>query len=110
LKFPTILAINEGDVVGVVGTTIQNKMIIAGPLAIDSSQRRVFTALRLMEAYDTAMRNIGVRTYILPVEQGSLLGKIVERYYKDVTPYAGNGNVMFYTRRLDGSQEAAHGA
>lgn len=110
LKFPTIIAFNDDDkVVGVIATTIQEGMIIAGPLAVDSSQRRIFTALKLMQAYDNAMMKVGIFTYILPVEYGSLVAAVIDRYYPHVSPYAETDDVCFYTRRLDGSQEASNG-
>lgn len=109
LTTPTIVAYDGDKVVGVVGTTIQDKMVIAGPLVLESSHRRVFLGIRLIEAYENAMRNIGVKTYIIGVEPGSLLARVKERYYPDLKPYAEEGGMMFFTRRLDGSQERPHG-
>lgn len=110
IKTPTIMALTDDDeLVGFIATEIQDHMIVAGPLVVKSDRRRVFTALRLVNAYENAMRNMGITSFIIPAEHGGLIEEFVTRYYPSVAPYAKQQGYSFYIRRLDGSQEMLDG-
>lgn len=103
LTFPTILALDELDgykCVGVLSTRIQDKMIIAGPLALRSDRRRAKAAIRLIDLYDIAMRGIGIISYIFHTEEGSVLDKSIERLLPGMEPYAVQNGQRFFIRRL----------
>jgi hypothetical protein len=101
LGFPTIMAYEGNDLVGFVGTQLKPGMIIAGPLVVKSDRRRLFTIMRLCEAYEGAMASMGITTFILSAKSGSILDRAIKRYFPDQHPYAmdGQGN-EFYTWRV----------
>jgi hypothetical protein len=89
LAFPTIMARQHGELVGAMGTLIQDDMIIAGPLVLNANRRRPMLAFRLMQAYETAMENIGIRSVILWTEQdGPLAAAIAKATEGRMSPYA----------------------
>lgn len=91
------------------GTYIENNMIIAGPLTIDPAKKRPVTAFKMLEAYDIIMRDLGITSYVLPVEQGCIVEKVIDRYYSHISPYSVKDGYKFYIRYLDGSWEAPYG-
>ena len=103
LGFPTIMAWDGDDLVGICGTRIVDKMILAGPLVVRTDKRRLFTILRLCEAYETAMSGIGVTSFILSVEHGSILQRGMERYFPDQKPYASEDGSDFYIWKVRGN-------
>lgn len=111
MGFPTVMAFDDGELVGCIGTHIQKNMIIAGPLVVESSRRRVFTVMRLCEAYQLALASMGIKAFILSVEIGSLLDRGIGRYYPDAKPYAVEGNRKFYAwRTLHGLESERSGS
>jgi hypothetical protein len=101
MGFPTILVFDQDDkLVGFCGTRIYDKMIVAGPLVVRTDYRRLFTIMRLCEAYESAMSQIGVETFILSVEHGSILQRGMERYFPDQEPYATEDGYDFYTWKV----------
>jgi hypothetical protein len=100
LTFPTIMAWEGTELIGLVGTRIHDHMIIAGPLVLKSGKVRVVTAMRLCEAYEAAMGSMGIKAYIISVEQGSILSRAFKRYYPDVEPYAIEDGSEFYSWRV----------
>lgn len=68
LSFPTILAIDGDEIVGVLGTNVEHNYILAGPLVVKGDKQRFRTILRLCEMYDLAMRTAGVQSYIFCTE------------------------------------------
>jgi hypothetical protein len=99
LRFPTILALDEGDVVGLISTHIQDKMIIAGPLCLKSDRRRARAAIRLIDLYDIAMRGMGITSYIFHTETDSILDKSAQKMGIGEF-YAERNGVRFYVKRL----------
>lgn len=90
LSFPTIMALEDDEVVGCLGTDTQQSMIIAGPLVLKSDKKRTFTIIRLVEAYEACMRHMGIKSFIFSAELKNekwltyideVLG--FEPYYKD---------------------------
>lgn len=68
LSFPTILAMEDDEVVGVLGTNVTQKYILAGPLVLKSDRKRSFTIIRLVELYDATMRAAGIRSFIFATD------------------------------------------
>jgi hypothetical protein len=96
LSFPTIMAYDAEELIGFVGTRIEKQMIIAGPLTMNSDRQRVFTAIRLAEAYESAMRNLGITRFIFCAQTGGLIDKAIKRYYPSMQPYAMRDGNAFY--------------
>jgi len=105
ITFPTILAYDDDNkVVGMLGTRIINRMIVAGPLILRKDQRRPFTALRLFEFYENAMRNMGIKSFIFSTEIGHIFDKIV-REKLELQPYAVDDGQNWYIRKLSNEHQ-----
>lgn len=90
LAFPTIMALEDDEVVGCLGTNTQQSMIIAGPLVLKGDKKRTFTLIRLVETYEACMKHIGIKSFIFSADLKNekwlqyideVLG--FEPYYKD---------------------------
>lgn len=99
LNFPTLLAWEDAKLVGVLGTDTSQNMIIAGPLAIRSDKKRVFTLLRLIEKYEDVMRACQITSYVFSVEIGTKWLDEVEKL-TELKPYAEKDGRAFYVRNL----------
>lgn len=102
LAFPTILAMDGEDVVGVLGTDVSSGYIVAGPLVLKSDKKRSFTIIRLVDAYDHAMRLAGVKSFIF---SASLENKKWLDYIDKVlgfTPYSYSDGRAWFVRKLEG--------
>ena len=100
MYFPTIMALEDGELAGFVATDLSQDMVVAGPLVIKSDKRRPRLALKLAEQYENAMRNLNVKTFIMAVEPDSVMDKAIQRYTPDMPKYAEKDGWNFYLRRL----------
>jgi len=102
LSFPTILAVEEDEVVGVLGTNIEQDYILAGPLVLKKDKKRSFTILRLVELYDFTMREAGIRSYLFStaLENEKWL-EYVERL-GGLKPYSYKNGQAWFIRNLKG--------
>lgn len=100
LSFPTILAFEDEELVGFLGTDLRQDMVVAGPLVLRSDRRRTFLALRLAEMYEQAMRELGIKSLILACQPDSLTHKAIKRYFPGLEPYAKTETELFFIRRL----------
>lgn len=98
--FPTVLALNDDKIVGMMATTPNDEMVLAGPLVLEHDKRRPFTAIRLIELYDAAMLHLGIVSYIFYTAIDSPLRPYVKRLWPDMHPYASDGQHEFYSRKL----------
>lgn len=64
-SWPTVIGLEDDEVVAAIGTTPSKKMIQAGPLVLKRNKDRRYTALRLMEVYEGLLRLVGVSTYTI---------------------------------------------
>ena len=102
LNFPTILAFDGEEVVGVLGTDVSSGYIVAGPLVLKSDKKRTFTIIRLVEAYDYAMRSAGVKSFIFST---ALENKKWLEYIDTVLeckPYCYKDGRAWFVRKLEG--------
>ena len=104
LGFPTMMAFENNELIGICATTIKNDMIIAGPLTLRSDRRRAFTALELCVKYEEDLKSLGIVSYIFSAEYGGIMQKAIDRYMHGMKPYADDGKHKFYIRRLDTDQ------
>ena len=100
LQFPTILARDDDDnVVGFLGSFYQDQMLFAGPLVV--KKRKPRTAMALCENYDQACRSMGLTGYLMYTKDGTFMAEGIKRYnLPGFEPYAREGNITFYIRRL----------
>lgn len=100
LGFPTLMAFEDDEPIGLIGTNIQKGMIIAGPLVMKSDRRRIHTAIKMVEMYEMALRGMGISTFIFHVDEDSFLDKMISRY-SEYQPYATENKKKFFIRRLN---------
>ena len=91
LSYPTVCALRDDDVIGLLSTIASQEAIIAGPLVVKTSHP-VIVALRLIESYENVLRHVGVRQYVFGVDpqaSGAWLRLLVKAgvqpYYRDDT-------------------------
>lgn len=104
LGFPTIMAFQDQELVGICGTHIVDDLVVAGPLILRSDKRRAFTALRLCVEYEAEMRRLGIKSFIFSAEIGSVMEEAVDRYMINMKPYAEKGSRKFYIRKIEDGQ------
>lgn len=99
-SFPTLLAWKNGELTGMLATTIRDNMIVAGPLCLKEGQRRSFTLIRLIDNYDAVMRASGITSYIFGVENSNRdwIDKINKTF--NISPYSYKNGMAFYVRKL----------
>lgn len=101
LSFPTVMALDEDKrLLGFLSTDTSQDLIVAGPLVMASDKRRPMLALKLAEAYELALRNLGITSYIMAVAPDSLMEKALQRYTPETECYAEAEGHKFYIRRL----------
>lgn len=101
LSFPTIMAWKDDELTGFLSTTYdKNNATLAGPLVLKSGARRSWTLIRLIDVYDSVMRNSGVKSYIFGVEKKNAdwLQKIGQTF--GLEPFAEKDGHWFYERKL----------
>lgn len=101
LAFPTIMAIEDDEVVGCLGTNTQQSMIIAGPLVLKSDKKRSFTIIRLVEAYELVMRHCKIKSFIFSTD---LTNEKWLEYIDTVlgfTPYHKDAERAWFIRKLE---------
>lgn len=70
LSYPTIMAVQEGTVLGMLGTHPNKKMIIAGPLYIKGNMLlKAMLEVKLVDAYESLLINLGVKAYVFYVKK-----------------------------------------
>ena len=70
LSYPTIMAVRDGKIEGVLGTHPRSDMLVAGPLYIQN--KGLFKApleIRLVDIYETLLINLGVEVYVFYVKK-----------------------------------------
>lgn len=102
--FPTLIASEEGKIIGFCATNVVDNMVVAGPLLLRSDRRRAFTALELCVRYEEELRRIGIVSYIFSAERGGIMEEAVKRYMHGMEPYAEDDTHKYYIRRLTQDQ------
>ena len=102
LSLPTVMALDPDtmELIGFLGTHYQDNLIIAGPMVL--KEKNIMILWRLCEAYESAMRALGITQYIMSVEDGNIMDLAIKRYDPPgMEKYAREGNRDFYVRRLN---------
>lgn len=104
LETPTLLALDPDttELIGFVGTRVQDGFVLAGPLVLRRDHpAKVMTAMQLCEGYEAAMRKLGIKSFIMSVDDGNIMDLAIKRYNPTgMEPYAREGTTTFYLRRL----------
>lgn len=99
LTAPTILAIRDDSIVGVLATTANKKAIIAGPIATIVEGNSIFVVRRLIEAYETVLTRLGVKSYLFWFwDHQTPWMKMIES--TGVLPWMHDGERVWYKREL----------
>ena len=69
MTFPTVMAVRDGRVIGVLGTQSRNDMVVAGPFVL--AHKSPFVVLHLLDAYDLVMRRAGIVAYHFYIDPGN---------------------------------------
>lgn len=110
LTFPTVMALDDdGEVIGLLATTPDPNMVLAGPLVLRHDKRRPFTALQIIQLYEMTMRGLGIESVIFHAVKDSFLTNGISRYFPNIRPYAEDGEDQFYIWPLRKQPETADG-
>lgn len=102
LSFPTLMAIDDKGLLGFVGTTPRDDMVLAGPIVMRQDRSHAIVALRLAGMYEMTMKNMGISSFIFYAdEKDSVFVKAMQRYFPNVKPYAKTGSTLFYSWHID---------
>lgn len=100
LAFPTMMAWKDNELTGFISTHISNDLIVAGPMVIKSGRPRYWTLIRLIENYETVMRDIGITAYVFSIDASD------EKWTQDIwdiygtRPYAERDGRKFFVRNI----------
>lgn len=97
-SFPTIMAIKEGELVGFISTHIEGESIVCGPLVVKTDRNHAMTLVRLVEAYDLALRSMGIEWYIFHTPKNGKLEQLAEKI--GFKPYEERDGEVFFLRDL----------
>jgi hypothetical protein len=98
LRLPTVIAERQDRWLGVLGTHDRADAIVAGPLVVDpAGPWPGMTVIRLIEAYEVALRRCGVSAYVFHVDDGTdpRWARLVDLLR--IAPWGGPG---WYERRI----------
>lgn len=97
IDFPTVMALDDNnELVGLLATTPDPNMVLAGPLVLRQDERRPFTAIKMINLYEMTMRGLGIDSVVFHAVKDSFLTKGVSRYFPDLKPYAESGEDQFF--------------
>ena|SRR5262245_36133084 len=102
LKTPCVLAFKDEDLVGFLGTHTDDELVFGGPLVMRHNEDPpMLVVYQLCELYEISMRQIGIKSYIMSVEDDTFFDQAIKRYNPpNMEQYAREGNKTFYVRRL----------
>jgi hypothetical protein len=98
LSWPTVMALRDAELIGMLSRIPSDKAVIAGPLAV-TGRHPLLTIIRLVEGFDVMLWHAGVRVYHFGVhltnkEWIRLLSKL------GFEPYTRDQEAAWYRREL----------
>jgi hypothetical protein len=99
LSWPTVMALRDDELIGMLSRIPSDKAVIAGPLAV-TGRHPLLTIIRLVEGFDVMLWHAGVRVYHFGVDTQQhkewirLLDKL------GFQPYTVTDEAAWYRRRL----------
>lgn len=107
ITFPVVMAIDDNGLIGFVGTRPRSDMVLAGPLLMRGDKSRPWTFMQLIGMYEEALRNIGITSFIFGLDNSNeVFGRGIRRFMPELKPYATDGDMEFYIRRIDDGIES----
>lgn len=94
--YPTIIAIRNGNVIGMISTSKGEHNLIAAPMIANS----IFVCIGLYELYEKTLENIGVKHYLFSIDTENL--KMINTVKKlfNIEPFTITDDLAWYVRRL----------
>lgn len=100
MTFPTITATIDGRIEGVLATSPNKHAIVAGPIYIkDKGLRKATLELKLVDAYESLLINMGVSAYVFRVKKKDT-GRVAMLKEIGLEPYATDDKVHWYMRNF----------
>lgn len=100
LAYPTIYAVRNGKIEGMIGTHDRKDMIVCGPIYIKSKGLiKAPLELRLVDAYESLLINLGVKVYVFYVKKTDRR-RINMLREVGLTPRWENEESVWYIRRF----------
>lgn len=97
MVFPTIMALRDNKVIGVIGTQLINDMIIAGPFVVDTGNgHNGLVPYRLVDKYFTVMRNLGIAEFYCFVEKDNKRYKNMLEALLNIEPFSFHQDAWWY--------------
>lgn len=106
LQHPTIMAIRDGDLVGMIGTRLVGDCPLAGPLALLPGVKRPVLAFRLLVQYEAALRSMGISEIVFDVDIGSAMERAVLKAQPHMKPFLTEQGRNHYVWQFAERQEA----
>lgn len=100
LCHPTIMAIRDGELFGLIGTRLPNGEILAGPLAVKDGPKPVMV-WRLLLEYERACKSLGWDSVAFDVDIGSAMELAILRLTPNIPLIAELDNVRLYEWTFD---------
>ena len=100
MSFPTIMALEDKQLVGFLATFPSDDAVMTGPIAIRKGRNRGWIAIKLFDAYEGMLRFIGVKKYLIQISKSNMsLVRSVGRLFEQ-EPVAENENEVWFVRDL----------
>ena len=106
ISHPTILAVKDKKVIGILGTHTENNVIQAEPLVVDFPEGNdAIIALNLVQNYEEALLEVGVTSFSFSTyEDNEEWIGIIKRFY-GIEPYAyAHGRAWFIRHIINGAR------
>lgn len=96
ISFPTIYAARDGKIIGGMATQPNDQAVLVGDFYSPSA----IVSVRLVEKYDIAMRNLQIKTYLIPVDKKQEgLVKMTARLF-NLDPWVTDDENVWFKREL----------
>ena len=99
LSYPTVMALRDDGVIGLLSTIASHEAIICGPLVV-STPRPIIVALRLIESYENVLRSAGVSQYVFGVDPKASGAWLRLLFKVQLVPYYRDDTAVWFTRTL----------
>lgn len=100
MTFPTIMAVENDELIGFLATFPSDEAVMVGPMAVKKGRNRGWIAIKLFDAYEGLLRFIGVKKYLIQVSKSNMsLVKSVDRLFEQ-EPVAESEDEVWFLRDL----------
>lgn len=100
MSFPTVMALEDKQLVGFLATFPSDDAVMTGPIAVREGHNRGWIAIKLFDAYETMLRFIGVKKYLIQISKSNMsLVRSVDRLFEQ-EPVAESEDEVWFMRDL----------